>query len=128
MPELQVLRRCASRGNKWVEQANMFLRKASRKRARKSARPGDVIKPGVLDEPYDRPERGLEDVFALLREVDGLGFDGPELDALQTLAKDAEEVKTKARRFLAASEEERSRLGFVQDCENLGITASSLNV
>lgn len=128
MPELHALRRCVSRGNEWVEQANMFLRKASRKRARKSARPGDVIKPGVLDDSYDRPERGLEDVYALLREVEGLGFDGPELDALRTLAKDAEDVKAKARHFLAAPEEERCRPGFVQDCENLGITASSLNV
>ena len=119
MPELQVLRRCVSRRNEWVEQANMLLRKASRKRVRKSARPGDVIKPGVLDESHDRPERGLEKVYALLGEVDGLGFDGPKLDSLRTLAKDAEEVKAKARHSLAALGEERSRQGFVQHCENL---------
>jgi [histone H3]-trimethyl-L-lysine4 demethylase len=132
MAELQVLRKSVARAIEWVDAANSFVvRKPNRKRTRKSSsRGGKVADAGAngIDEPYDRPERGLEDVYTLLREVEHLGFECPEIAILRNLAHEAENIKVKARQLLATPEEQRDTQGFVQECETLLLNGSSLNI
>jgi histone demethylase JARID1 len=127
MSELQVLRKCVTRANEWVDTANSFVvRKPNRKRTRKS-RGGKLDGANGVEEAYDRPERGLEEVYALLRDVENLGFDCPEINVMQNLAREAESVKLKARGLLSTPESQRDR-PFIQRCEELMVHGSSLNI
>ncbi len=76
----------------------------------------------------DRPDRGLEDLYALLREVETLGFDCQEVVTLRNLAQQAEETKTKAAALLNATPPEDEREDFLQECKRLLVHGSSLNV
>ncbi|RDB19939.1 Lysine-specific demethylase lid [Hypsizygus marmoreus] len=104
LPELTSLRKCVNRANEWVDSANTFIiRKQSRKRSRRPrGRPSLNEPPIALDDPGDRPDRGLDDLYALLREVENLGFDCPEIGVLRTLAQQAEDTKKKASAFSAS--------------------------
>lgn len=126
--ELHSLRKCVTRANEWVDAANSFLiRKPTRKRPRRAHRSrlsiGDVV-----DEVVDKPDRSLEDLYALLLEVEDLGFDCQEISALRTLAHDAEETKVKARQLLDTATSPRDRDAYIQECERLMTHGSTLNV
>ncbi|EJD48519.1 hypothetical protein AURDEDRAFT_183424 [Auricularia subglabra TFB-10046 SS5] len=99
LPELLALRKCVQRANEWVEVATSFTtRKQANKRVKKPTRgrASGVDKMDV-DDSADRPERGLKDVYALLEEVELLGFDCPEIETLRRITQSAEEFKKKAR-------------------------------
>ncbi|KAF7321645.1 Jumonji superfamily protein [Mycena kentingensis (nom. inval.)] len=128
-------RRCASvsvGANEWVDSANSFLiRKQSRKRARRRGRPSAADNAAALaDDPGDRPDKGLEELYALLKQVETLGFDCPEITALRTLGQTAEETKKKAAALLAQTEQvaETGKEEFMEECRRLLVDTSSLNV
>lgn len=131
LAEAASLRKCVVRANEWLDSANSFIiRKQSRKRSRRSrGRPSQSEGPLVgSDDPGDRPDRGLDDLYALLREVENLGFDCPEISVLRTLAQQAEETKVKAADLLNTPDAERDREEFLQECKRLLLQGSSLNV
>jgi histone demethylase JARID1 len=131
LPELANIRRCVSRANDWIDAANTFLvRKQSRKRSKRpKVRPsvtGDVA--SQAEDPGDRPDRGLDEIYALLSQVEDLGFDTPEVGILKTHAAKAEDIKARARSLLNATPIERDREAYLQDCERLLLEGSSINV
>ena len=130
LPELHTLRRCVNRANEWVDSANTFLiRKQSRKRSRRPrGRPSLNEPPAVAEDPGERPDRGLDDLYALLDEVNHLGFECPEIGALTNLAKQAEETKKRASLLLNVFPSEDGRENFLQDCRRLLLDGSSINV
>jgi len=131
LPELASLRKCVNRANEWIDTANSFIiRKQSRKRSRRSrGRPSlNESTTNVFDDPGDRPDRGLDDLYALLREVENIGFDCPEIEMLRTLAHLSEVTQLKARTLLESAVNERDRDVFIQECERLLLEGSSLNV
>ncbi|TFK43830.1 jumonji superfamily protein [Crucibulum laeve] len=134
LPELASLRKCVTRANEWVDSANSFIiRKQSRKRSRRSrGRPSAAeiaaMAAAAAEDPGDRPDRGLDDLYALLREVETLGFDCPEIGVLRTLAQQAEETKLKALALLNTPPAEQERHEFLADCKRLLLQGSSLNV
>lgn len=122
IPQIATLRKCVTRANEWVDAANAFIvRKQSRKRVRRS-------RGASGDDAVDRPDRGLDDLYSLLQEVEILGFDCPEIASLTTLAQQAEEMKAKAAALLTSSAASDDREAFVNDCKRLLIDGSSLNV
>ena len=131
--ELAALRKCVTRGNEWMDAANTFLiRKQSRKRSRRS-RGKQPLNDAAINsaddrDPGDRPDGGLDELYALLREVENLGFDCPEIGNLQTLGQHAEEAKHKARHLLETVDEDHDREAFVQECERLLLQGTSINV
>ncbi|KAH8984229.1 PLU-1-like protein-domain-containing protein [Lactarius akahatsu] len=131
LPELASVRRCVSRANDWIDAANTFLvRKQSRKRSKRpKVRPslnGDVT--AQAEDPGDRPDRGLDEIYALLGQVEDLGFDTQETGILKTQAAKAEDMKARARSLLTATPTERDREAYLQDCERLLLEGSSINV
>ena len=125
LPEMASLRKCVIRANEWVESANSFIIRKTRKRPRRSkGRSTDV----ATDDHSDRPDRGLGDLYGLLHEVETLGFDCPEIGALRTLARQAEEVKGKAAELLDTVPSDEERQDYLNDCKRLLIEGSSLNV
>ncbi|KAI0080843.1 hypothetical protein K474DRAFT_1657340 [Panus rudis PR-1116 ss-1] len=131
LPELPSLRKCVQKANDWVEAANTFIvRKPSRKRPRRvRGRLSSEGTPGsVGEELVDKPERSLEELHGLLREVGTLGFDCQEIATLKGIAHDAEETKAKARRLLETVTSPRDRDGYIQECERLILHGNSLNV
>lgn len=148
MKGLEDLRRCVVKAGEWVQMANEILvRKPNRKRAAKRKAPGDnaPTSSSAGSDGYggfdvaDRPDKSLEDLYELLRQVDDLGFDCPEIGMLRTLAGQAEEVRGKAKALLAETSDflrsgesiasdGNQRPSFVADCEKLLLDASSLNV
>lgn len=128
LPQLSDLRKFVSKANEWIDSANAFIiRKQSRKRSRRPGRPS-LNKPNVVDDPGDRPDRGLDDLYALLREVEDLGFDCPEIGVLRTLAQQAEEIKAKASALLNSPPAEDDRENYLQECRRLLLSGSSVNV
>ena len=130
LAQLSDLRRFVTRANEWVDAANTFLiRKQSRKRSRRRGRPSlNDAALNLVDDPGDRPDRGLDDLYALLREVEGLGFDCPEVGLLRALAQSAEEIKAKASALLNSPPEEENRENYLQECKQLLLSNSSVNV
>lgn len=127
IPELASLRKCVVRGNELTDAANSYLiRKQSRKRSRRSR--GRPSMNDVADDPGDRPDGGLDELYALLREVENLGFDSPDIGNLQMLAQQAEDAKRRARELLDTVVEEPQREAFIQECERLLLQGSSINV
>ncbi|EED77799.1 predicted protein [Postia placenta Mad-698-R] len=130
LSELHALRKCVVRANEWVDTANSFLiRKVSRKRARKSR--GRTSGPSgeiTGEEVTDKPERTLDELYTALSEVEDLGFDCQEINALKALANEAQKTREKARALLRPSSAARDREAFVQECERLLIEGSTLNV
>ena len=131
LPELANIRRCVNRANDWIDAANTFLvRKQSRKRSKRpKVRPsltGDVA--SQAEDPGDRPDRGLDEIYALLNQVEDLGFDTPEVGILKTHAAKAEDIKARARSLLTATPTEPDREAYLQDCERLLLEGSSINV
>ncbi|KDQ64458.1 hypothetical protein JAAARDRAFT_201792 [Jaapia argillacea MUCL 33604] len=128
LSELQALRKCVNRGSEWIDAANTFIvRKQSRKRSRKSRGRPSMAEAGTED-PGDRPDGGLDELYDLLRQVDNLGFDCPEIATLRTLATQAEEIKAKALGILASEANVEDRDAFTRECETLMVHASSFNV
>lgn len=128
LSELHSLRKCVTRANEWVDAANSFLiRKPTRKRPRRAPRGRLSVGDGI-EEVVDKPDRSLEDLYALLREVEDLGFDCPDISALRSLAHDAEETKTRARQLLDTQTMPRDRDAYIQECERLMTHGSTLNV
>ncbi|TFK66579.1 hypothetical protein BDN72DRAFT_844196 [Pluteus cervinus] len=124
-PELASLKKCVSRASDWVDQANTFLmRKQSRKRARRSRGRPD----GPVDDLADRPDRGLDELYKLIQEVDKLGFDCPQIASLQTLATRAESIKKQATALLSTPANEQEQESFLTECKKLLLDGSSLNV
>jgi histone demethylase JARID1 len=68
----------------------------------------------------------LEDLYGLLREVETLGFDCPEIDVLRYLAEEAEAAKRRAAHLLHTVPSERGN--FLDECRRLLLEGSSLNV
>jgi [histone H3]-trimethyl-L-lysine4 demethylase len=132
LPELQVLRKFVARANEWVESANVFIvRKQSRKRARRTRGRLSSIEPMAngVDDSVEKPERGLAELYDLIRDIQDLGFDCPEIAILHAQAAKAEAARGKARAILDAPElPENDRDGFIQECERLLLDGSSLNV
>ena len=133
LPELASLRKCVNRANEWLDSANTFIiRKQSRKRSRRSrGRPPlhEVNNPAFDDrDPGDRPDRSLEDLYALLKEVQTLGFDTPEIGQLCGLAEKSEQIQRKATALLEDQGSQASRDTFIHECERLLMEASSVNV
>jgi len=125
-PEMASLRKCVTRANEWMVAANSFIiRKQSRNRKRSRRSIGGENLP---EDATDKPYRRLDDLYGLLREVETLGFDCPEIGVLQTLAQHAEETKTKAAALLSSSPPEEEREEFLQECKRLLIHGSSLTV
>ncbi|KAH9912394.1 PLU-1-like protein-domain-containing protein, partial [Fomitopsis serialis] len=133
LPELQSLRKCVARANEWVDAANAFLvRKPSRKRPRKIRGPrtssDSANGMNMVDDAPDRPDHSLGDLYAVLKEVENLGFDCQEIGFLRNLAKEAEETKEKARILLNATPSPRDRDAHMQECDRLLLHGLSLNV
>ena len=132
LAELPALRKCVIRGNEWVEAANVFLaRKPNRKRTRKLRGRTSITndaKNDYFDEPADRPERGLADLYAVIEEVGDLGFDTPEFATLRGIAVQAEDIKGKARSLLSHRYGKEENPQFLQECETLLAQGSSLNI
>jgi [histone H3]-trimethyl-L-lysine4 demethylase len=131
LPELANIRRCVNRANDWIDAANTFLvRKQSRKRSKRpKVRPpvnGDVAL--QAEDPGDRPDRGLDEIYALLSQVEDLGFDTHEIGILKSHAAKAEDIRARARSLLTATPTERDREAYLQDCERLLLEGSSINV
>lgn len=129
LPELATLRKCVTRATEWMDSANAFLiRKQSRKRSRRSrGRPSANDIPATnSDDPGDRPDQGLADLYALLREVEKLGFQCNETGSLLKLAQDCEKTKSEASALLNSKPLNRDE--FLQECRRLLIQGSSLNV
>ncbi|KAJ3718020.1 jumonji superfamily protein [Lentinula guzmanii] len=125
LKEISMLRKCVTRANEWVDSANAFIiRKQSRKRPRRSK--GRSAQD--LDETPEKPEKGLNDLYNLLREVDLLGFDCTEIGTLRALAQQAEELKSNGTAILQSSAANRNREDYMQQCQKLVLDASSLNV
>jgi len=126
LPEMVSLRKCVTKANEWVDSANSFIiRKQSRKRSRRSkGRANDISS----EDPGDRPDRGLDDLYALLREVETLGFDCPEIGVLRALTQQAEEVRRKASDLLNTTPSDEERSDFLNACSRLLLEGSSLNV
>ncbi|KAF9037813.1 hypothetical protein BDZ89DRAFT_1061401 [Hymenopellis radicata] len=122
LPELTHLRKCVTKANEWVDEANSFIvRKQSRKRARRSR--------GRAAEEEDKPERTLDDLYEVLNKVDQLGFDCPEITSLQNLANQAEEVKRQANALISTDDEgDFESDDFIEKCKRLLLEGSSLNV
>ncbi|OAX43353.1 hypothetical protein K503DRAFT_765912 [Rhizopogon vinicolor AM-OR11-026] len=133
LPELASLRKCVNRGNEWLDAANTFImRKQSRKRSRRSRGrpPVHEVNNSAFDErdPGDRPDRGLDDLYALLKEVQTLGFDAPEIGILHTLAEKAEDIRRKATALLDSANSVVGRDVYKAECDRLLLDASSINV
>ncbi|KAJ3826753.1 jumonji superfamily protein [Lentinula raphanica] len=125
LQEISMLRKCVTRANEWIECANAFTtRKQSRKRPRRSK--GRSAQD--MDEATEKPEKSLNDLYELLREVDTLGFDCPEIGTLRNLAQQAEELKSAGTAILQTPTENRNREEYMQRCQKLVLDASSLNV
>ncbi|KAG6841826.1 hypothetical protein C0991_006233 [Blastosporella zonata] len=130
LPELNSLRKCVIKANEWIDAANTFtVRKQSRKRSRRPRGRPSVGEPAaLLDDPGDRPDRSLDELYALSQEVEDLGFDAPEIATLATLARDAEQMKEKARVLLNSQPADENRESFLQECKHLLLDGSSINV
>ncbi|KAJ7228249.1 jumonji superfamily protein [Mycena pura] len=131
LPELASLRKCVLRANEWVDSANSFLiRKQSRKRSRRSRGRPPMNEPPrpPSDDPGDRPDKGLDELYALLHDVETLGFDTSEIAALKTLAHTAEDKKKRAVALLNSSNQGQDRDEFIDECRRLLVDSSSLNV
>lgn len=133
LAELNSLRKCVNKANEWLEAANgILIRKPTRKRTRKSRGRSSTadtgLSTGIGDEIIDKPDRTLEDLYALLSEVENLGFDAPEIAQLRTIAGEAEDTRRKARALLEAKTLPREREMFVRECEHLILHAQTLNV
>jgi len=130
--ELPALRKCVARANEWIESANIFVaRKPYRKRSRKlRGRPSTTNDPKseLFDEPAERPERGLDDLYMLLKDVENLGFDAPEITNLNGIAAHAEDLRAKARALLLHRQGKEEDAEFLQECETLLAQGSSLNI
>ncbi|ESK86819.1 rum1 [Moniliophthora roreri MCA 2997] len=126
--ELSTLRKCVVRANEWVEAANSFTRKQpSRKRARRSVKGRN----DVVDDAGDKPDKTLSDLYALLQEVERLGFDCPEIANLRQLGQQAEKAVERAKALLrpdAMGEAENEKEKYIQDCNSLIMDYSALNI
>ncbi|OBZ70139.1 Multicopy suppressor of chk1 protein 1 [Grifola frondosa] len=132
LSELHSLRKCVTKANDWVDSANTFIvRKPTRKRPRKSrgrSSAADSTASVAGDDGLERPERTLDDLYALLKEVENLGFDCPEIASLKGVATEAEETRAKARTLLDSAVLPRGRDSYVHECERLIVFGSNLNV
>ncbi|KAJ7741026.1 jumonji superfamily protein [Mycena metata] len=131
LPELGSLRKCVGRANEWIDSANSFLvRKQSRKRLRRSRGrpPLHEPPPPPSDDPGDRPDKGLDELYTLLRDVENLGFDSPEIGALRLLAETAEKMKQRASALLGSTHQAADREEFIAECRRVLVDGSSINV
>lgn len=127
--ELHSLRKCVVRANEWVDQASTFLvRKTPRKRPARKLRGRVSGGEGAVIEEVEKPDHSMKDLYALVQEVEDLGFDCQEILALKTLAADAEETQAKARELLQAAKSLKDRDAYIQECERLIAHGSTLNV
>ncbi|PBL02905.1 hypothetical protein ARMGADRAFT_955558 [Armillaria gallica] len=124
IPELAHLKKCVAKANEWVDEANAFIvRKQSRKRSRRSR--GRHALNDVDDS--DRPDRTLEDLYQVLKKVDMLGFDCPEIATLQNLAQRAEDMQKQAD-VLMGEDQDTEAEDYIERCRRLLLEGSSLNV
>ena len=129
LQELHSLRKCVTRANEWVDAANSFLvRKPTRKRLPRKVRGGREGGPASIEGVLEKPDRLTTDLYALLREVEDLGFDCQEIVLLKSLAQDAEDTKAKARLLLDTVTTARDRDVYLRECEELMTHGSTLNV
>ena len=131
--ELNSLRKCVSRADEWLEAANAIIRrKPTRRRTRKSRGHSLTATDGpssdAAEEVIEKPERTLDDLYGLLREVADLGFDAPEIGQLHQIARDADRIRESARGLLDRERSARDREGFVEECKNLIGRSDQFNV
>lgn len=133
LPEMAPLRKCVNRGNEWVESANFFLtRKPSRKRPRRAR--GRISNDTTgnanveSNESSDRPERDQDDLNQVLRQVEELGFDCPEIGALTLLWGKVDDLRKEIRFLLAPDTRAQKGEEFIQECRKVLLEGSSLNV
>lgn len=133
LTELNSLRKCVGKANEWLDAANsILLRKPLRKRTRKSRGRSSTVETGsgadASEDAVDRPDRTLNDLYALLNEVEHLGFDAPEIAQLKQIAHEAEETRKKARALLDMMPAQHDREAYVAECRRLIQHATTLNV
>ncbi|RPD66829.1 hypothetical protein L226DRAFT_529234 [Lentinus tigrinus ALCF2SS1-7] len=133
LSELNNLRKCVNKANEWLEAANAILvRKPLRKRGRKSRGRSSTasIENGmdVSEEIVDKPDRSLKDLYALLAEVEHLGFDAPEIEQLRAIAAEAEDTRKQAQAILDIRPTQLDPEAYVERCQRLIQHASMLNV
>ncbi|KAL0950185.1 hypothetical protein HGRIS_010178 [Hohenbuehelia grisea] len=133
LPQLHVLRKCVTRANEWVEAANAFImRRQARKRGTRKSRgrpplndSQNLFNGDGMDD--DKPDRGLEELYGLLTEVETLGFDCPEIASLNSVKDKALELQRQAEVLLDVAETAQDREELIRKCEKLLIEGSSLN-
>ncbi|KZS97879.1 hypothetical protein SISNIDRAFT_449471 [Sistotremastrum niveocremeum HHB9708] len=131
LPELPSLRKFVQKANEWVESVNnMTVRKRKRPRKAKGRTSAVDSTPRFepVEEPLEKPERRLSDVYQLLDEVDGLGFDCPEIALLRGLASQAEDLKTRSQRLLQLAKDDSDADLPIQECDTVISEASSMNI
>ncbi|CAK5275278.1 unnamed protein product [Mycena citricolor] len=127
LPELVSLRRCVQRANQWVESANSFLMRKTRARGGRRSR--GRYSTGI-DAEIDWPEKRLEELRALLRDVETLGFDSSEIAGLQALGETAEKTRQEASALLLKTvpEDDGQRDEYIESCKRIVTDGASLNV
>lgn len=130
LKEVTTLRRCVKRAQAWIDSANAFTtRKQSRKRSKRGRwQPALANGAGVSDDITEKPEKTLEDAYVLLKDVENLGFDSPEIGHLRSLAEQAEEFKAKATAIIRTIDETGDEGAHLRECEALLAHGTSLNV
>ncbi|KAF8638539.1 hypothetical protein AX17_002082 [Amanita inopinata Kibby_2008] len=131
LPEMVSLRKCINKATEWLESANYFLiRKQSRKRSRRSrGRPSQSeASTNAYDDGAEKPDRGMDDLLALVRQAHQLGFDCPEIGALTSLAEQAQRLKVDALVLLNPEMTSQDGEEFIQDCRSVLLRGSSMNV
>ncbi|KAL1664298.1 hypothetical protein GGF50DRAFT_101902 [Schizophyllum commune] len=127
VPELLTLRKCVIRAGEWLDEATHFLqRKQNRKRTKRRGRPSAAAAAQAAED--EKAEKGLDDLLQLLKEVEDMGFDTPEIAALRVLAERAATLQQRALDILQTSRGEHDQLKLIEEAKALSADASSVNV
>jgi histone demethylase JARID1 len=88
IPELSMLRKCVTRGRKWMEAAGIFL---------EDRKPSSASR-------YRPHDRSISHITTLLEDVVNLGFSSPVIDALDDIRNRALRCQVKAKDLIAKVE------------------------
>ncbi|KAH8830972.1 PLU-1-like protein-domain-containing protein [Flagelloscypha sp. PMI_526] len=72
-------------------------------------------------------QRGLDELYLLLENVETLGFDSPEIAGLRSLGAQAEDAKAKTAKLLGVPVEEQDD-AYLQECKMVLLNSESINV
>ncbi|PWZ02363.1 PLU-1-domain-containing protein [Testicularia cyperi] len=148
---LEDLRAFVNCANSWIERANVFLtRKVHKRRSEVGAaititgrgrRSVAAAAASADDSPARRTsidvtaedgdgasDRSPEALTSLLKELETLHFDAPEIASLQTVSQELEDFLSRCEDILRHSREDSGKEPSLKDCENALTLGSSLNV